>query len=136
MYCVRVRLVRRSWLCRKTSSLLAGDLRRHAEDVLTIDPSATAAGRTKLDSELRRRVMRAHALRHEASVRMVKGAAMDILFVATELWPYVKVGGLADVTASQTKALRGLGHKVTLVLPRFPGVREEGGSSWPVASPR
>jgi starch synthase len=51
---------------------------------------------------------------------------MDILFVATELWPYVKVGGLADVTASLTKALRGLGHKVTLVLPRFP-VFEEGG---------
>jgi starch synthase len=70
--------------------------------------------------------MRAHALRHEAPVRMVKGAAMDILFVATELWPYVKVGGLADVTASLTKALRGLGHKVTLVLPRFP-VFEEGG---------
>jgi starch synthase len=45
---------------------------------------------------------------------------MDILFVATELGPYVKVGGLADVTASLTKALRGLGHKVTIVLPRFP----------------
>jgi starch synthase len=57
---------------------------------------------------------------------MVKGPPMDILFVATELWPYVKVGGLADVTASLTKALRGLGHKVTLVLPRFP-VFEEGG---------
>jgi len=51
---------------------------------------------------------------------------MDILFVSTELWPYVKVGGLADVTASLTKALRGLGHKVTLVLPRFP-VFEAGG---------
>ncbi len=45
---------------------------------------------------------------------------MDILFVATELGPYVKVGGLSDVTASLTKALRGLGHKVTIVLPRFP----------------
>jgi starch synthase len=51
---------------------------------------------------------------------MIKAAPMDILFVATELWPYVKVGGLADVTASLTKALRGLGHKVTVVLPRFP----------------
>lgn len=57
---------------------------------------------------------------------MIKSPPMDILFVATELWPYVKVGGLADVTASLTKALRGLGHKVTLVLPRFP-VFEEGG---------
>jgi len=51
---------------------------------------------------------------------------MDILFVASELAPFVKVGGLADVTAGLTKALRMLGHKVTIVLPRFPGF-EEGG---------
>jgi starch synthase len=57
---------------------------------------------------------------------MVKSPPMDILFVATELWPYVKVGGLADVTASLTKALRGLGHKVTIVLPRFPELEASG----------
>jgi starch synthase len=57
---------------------------------------------------------------------MIKARPMDILFVATELWPYAKVGGLADVTASLTKALRGLGHKVTVVLPRFPSF-EAGG---------
>ena len=36
---------------------------------------------------------------------------MEILFVSTELAPYVKVGGLADVIAALPKALRGLGHK-------------------------
>jgi starch synthase len=51
---------------------------------------------------------------------------MDILFVATELAPFVKVGGLADVTAGLTKALRMLGHKVTILLPRFRGL-EAGG---------
>ncbi len=51
---------------------------------------------------------------------------MDILFVSTELLPYVKVGGLADVAAALPKALRALGHKVTLVVPRFPAF-EEGG---------
>ena len=51
---------------------------------------------------------------------------MDILFVATELAPFVKVGGLGDVTAGLTKALRLLGHKVTIVLPRFRGF-EAGG---------
>jgi starch synthase len=51
---------------------------------------------------------------------------MDILFVATELAPFVKVGGLADVTAALTKALRVLGHRVTIVLPRFRGL-EAGG---------
>jgi starch synthase len=51
---------------------------------------------------------------------------MDILFVATELAPVVKVGGLADVVAALSKALRLLGHKVTIALPRFPSI-EAGG---------
>src|SRR5262249_36504599 len=45
---------------------------------------------------------------------------MDILFVASELAPMVKVGGLADVVAALSKALRLLGHKVTIALPRYP----------------
>jgi starch synthase len=51
---------------------------------------------------------------------------MDILHVATELAPFVKVGGLADVVAALTKHLKIQGHKVTLVLPRFPAL-EQGG---------
>jgi starch synthase len=51
---------------------------------------------------------------------------MDILFVATELAPMVKVGGLADVVTALSKALRLLGHKVTIALPRFPAI-EAGG---------
>jgi starch synthase len=51
---------------------------------------------------------------------------MDILFVATELAPMVKVGGLADVVAALSKALRLLGHKVTIALPRFPAVEKAG----------
>ena len=51
---------------------------------------------------------------------------MEILSVSTELAPFVKVGGLADVAVALSKALRGLGHQVTLILPRFPAF-EEGG---------
>lgn len=51
---------------------------------------------------------------------------MEILFAATELAPFVKVGGLADVVAALPKALRALGHSVTLVLPRFPAFEEQG----------
>src|SRR6266487_4360910 len=51
---------------------------------------------------------------------------MDILFVATELAPLVKVGGLGDVVAALTKSLRQLGHNVTLAMPRFPSL-ERGG---------
>jgi starch synthase len=52
--------------------------------------------------------------------------ALEILFVASELAPMVKVGGLADVVAALSKALRLLGHKVTIALPRYPAV-EAGG---------
>ncbi len=51
---------------------------------------------------------------------------MEILFVTTELAPYVKVGGLADVSAALPKALKGLGHKVTVVVPRYPAFEEAG----------
>jgi starch synthase len=51
---------------------------------------------------------------------------MEIFFVTTELAPYVKVGGLADVGAALPKALKGQGHRVTIVMPRFPAL-EEGG---------
>jgi starch synthase len=51
---------------------------------------------------------------------------MEILFVATEIAPYVKVGGLADVVSALPKALRALGHKVTVALPRFPAFEASG----------
>jgi starch synthase len=51
---------------------------------------------------------------------------MEILFAATELSPLVKVGGLGDVVAALSKALRQLGHKITLAMPRFPAL-ERGG---------
>ena len=51
---------------------------------------------------------------------------MDILFVASELSPVVRATSLGDVVASLSKALRLLGHKVTLAVPRFPAI-EAGG---------
>jgi len=38
----------------------------------------------------------------------------------------VKVGGLADVSAALPKTLKALGHKVTIVMPRFPAFEEAG----------
>jgi starch synthase len=52
--------------------------------------------------------------------------AMEITFVTTELAPFVKVGGLADVSAALPKALRTLGHAVTIVMPRFPELEQQG----------
>ncbi|EYF00864.1 glycogen synthase GlgA [Chondromyces apiculatus] len=51
---------------------------------------------------------------------------MEILFAASELAPMVKVGGLADVVASLSKALRLLGHRVTIALPRYQALESSG----------
>ena len=40
-----------------------------------------------------------------------------VLFVSTEVRPYIKVGGLADVTAGLPTALAALGHEVRVVAP-------------------
>ncbi len=51
---------------------------------------------------------------------------MEILFVATELAPMVKVGGLGDVVFALSKTLRLLGHKVTILMPRYPAIEASG----------
>lgn len=51
---------------------------------------------------------------------------MDILMVSAELSPYARGSEVGDVVAGLSKALRQLGHRVTLALPRHPGF-EAGG---------
>jgi len=51
---------------------------------------------------------------------------MEILFVATELAPMAKVGGLGDVVFALSKTLRLLGHKVTILIPRYPAIEASG----------
>jgi len=47
---------------------------------------------------------------------------MRILFVASEAFPLIKVGGLADATSSLAVALRDLGHEPCFVLPAYGGI--------------
>lgn len=49
---------------------------------------------------------------------------MNILFVAAEVAPLVKVGGLADVAGALPATLRRMGHDVRIVMPRYRRIRE------------
>ncbi|MDR2033592.1 MAG: glycogen synthase GlgA [Helicobacteraceae bacterium] len=44
---------------------------------------------------------------------------LDILFVASECYPFSKTGGLADVVGALPKFLKKLGHNVIVVTPRY-----------------
>ena len=47
---------------------------------------------------------------------------MRILMVASEVAPFAKTGGLADVLGALPQALSRLGHDVEVVMPRYRGV--------------
>ncbi len=44
---------------------------------------------------------------------------LNILFTASEVVPFAKTGGLADVAGALPKALAKLGHNVVVVMPRY-----------------
>ena len=46
-------------------------------------------------------------------------AKLNILFVAAEVVPFAKTGGLADVAGALPKAIKELGHNIIVVMPRY-----------------
>ena len=47
---------------------------------------------------------------------------MKVLYVCTELYPLLKTGGLADVSAALPAALQAIGCEVRVLLPAFPSI--------------
>lgn len=50
---------------------------------------------------------------------MASPKKLKILFVTSELFPFVKTGGLADVSAALPQMLTELGHEVRILVPKY-----------------
>lgn len=55
----------------------------------------------------------------------MKKSALKILFVGTEVAPYVKVGGLGEVMRSLPHALRDLGHDARVFFPKYASIETQ-----------
>lgn len=59
---------------------------------------------------------------------------MKVLYVCAELFPFLKTGGLADVSAGLPPALQALGCDVRLLMPAFPAIVSQITSSRTIAT--
>ncbi len=49
---------------------------------------------------------------------------LSVLFVSSEVYPFAKTGGVADVSYSLPLALRDLGHDIRVMLPKYGSISE------------
>ncbi len=58
---------------------------------------------------------------------------MNILFVSSEVTPFAKTGGLADVSGALPKALKKLGVDIKVVMPRYYAINRESLERLPIS---
>lgn len=56
---------------------------------------------------------------------MSDNGPLKILFMAAEVVPFAKTGGLADVANALPKAIRALGHDIRVAMPRYGRIKPE-----------
>ena len=57
---------------------------------------------------------------------------LKILFVSTEVHPFAKTGGLADVSGALPPALKKLGHDIRVIMPKYPCTSKAGADIRPL----
>ena len=50
--------------------------------------------------------------------------ALNVCFVSSELFPYAKTGGLADVSSSLPLSIKEKGHDIRLMVPKYKAISE------------
>ncbi len=65
-------------------------------------------------------------LKPPIATRLVRKKRLKILLVASEVTPFAKSGGLADVAGSLPRALRALGHDVRIIMPYYRTIAARG----------
>jgi starch synthase len=53
---------------------------------------------------------------------------MKILFASSEVFPFAKTGGLADVAGALPLALKEMGHDVRVVMPKYKSIEKQPGN--------
>ncbi len=61
-----------------------------------------------------------------------RGSLLKVLFVASEVVPLAKTGGLADVVSSLASHLKGAGHEVRIIIPYYGLIKDKGIETTPV----
>jgi len=49
---------------------------------------------------------------------------LNILFVSSEVEPFIKTGGLADVSGTLPQVIKDLGHEIRIIMPRYGSISE------------
>ncbi len=51
---------------------------------------------------------------------------MKVLLASSEIYPFAKTGGLADVAGALPKALKKIGVDVRVIMPKYKTIEEKG----------
>jgi len=55
---------------------------------------------------------------------MASGKQLKILFATSEVVPFIKTGGLADVSSALPQRLQEMGHQVRIIVPKYGAIDE------------
>ena len=53
--------------------------------------------------------------------------SLNVLFISSEVEPFAKTGGLADVSGALPQTIRHLGHEIRIMMPRYGSIDERKG---------